>query len=164
MHCAMTLPQTQRHHHKNWETEALDNLSLEEKKRMTAHQLKKATVLRGQTTFKDTLWSLDFQSLHVFLCHCHRAMVLFSHCFLALYAVTTSKAALTSIGWSPWDSGVGMMYFCRKLKLAPLWLPLWDYLIGFWIITENNLCDKHEFLILPGSVHEDNLHTLNATL
>ena len=68
----MTLPQTQRHLHKNWETEALDNLSLEEKKKMTAHQLKTATVLRGQTTFKDTdsvsLYCLLIFSLSTSLC------------------------------------------------------------------------------------------------
>ena len=44
------------------------------------------------------------------------------------------------------------------VALIPSTKILWDYWIGFWIIAENNLCDKHKFMILTRFVQQDNLH------
>ncbi len=37
-------------------------------------------------------------------------------------------------------------------------IGLFIFFIGFWIITENKLCDPQQFHILTCFVHRDNLH------
>lgn len=49
------------------------------------------------------------------------------------------------------------MYFGRlSRKLASE--SLWDFSIGFWIIVQNNLCDKHTVMTLARFVQQHNLH------
>ena len=53
-------------------------------------------------------------------------------------------------------------HYCDRQEVSMALVPptksQWDFYIGFQIIAENKLCDKHMCMILTCYVQKDNLH------
>ena len=67
-----------------------------------------------------------------------------------------NKEKLYEIEWCSHD-----ILLWPNPEVESLWFPWqkdWDYWIGFWIIAENNLYNKHKFMMPTPFGQQDDLH------